>query len=305
MIYVGLLCCALAALSACKKDSITQSNLRVVMTDSPVDDARVKAVYITVAEVRIDGVPLEGFSKTTFDISAYQKGATRLLAEVKLKADTYRDITLVLDYGTAANGQAPGCWVEEINGAKQALQSSSAQLHLTRNFTLSNSTMTTLVLDFDLRKAIRRDPAQAGRYAFVNHAALQSALRANVASQTGAAKGHCTNQITASDVIVVYAYQKGTYNALLERSEVGGIAFVNAVNSAAVDEQGHFEMHFLPPGEYELVFIAYKDLNGNGDLNMQGTLLMNVLTGQDLKSVPVAAESTSNIQVQVTGLIPI
>lgn len=305
MIYVGLLCCALAAMSACKKDNTSSANLRVVMTDSPVDDTRVKAVFITVAEIRIDGVPLEGFSKTTFDISAYQKGATKLLAEAKLKADTYRDITLVLDYSAAANGQTPGCWVEEVDGTKHPLQSSSAELNLTKSFTLSSDNMTTLVLDFDLRKAIRRDAGNAQKYILVTHTNLQAALRVLVQNQTGVIKGSCNNQVTTSDKIVVYAYQKGTYNALLERSEVGGVAFVNAVNSAAVDANGNFEMHFLNSGEYELVFIAYKDLNADGNLNIQGTLLLDVLTAHDLKSINVSAQNSATVNVKVSGLIPI
>lgn len=305
IISIGLLCCALAVFSACKKDNASSDNLRVVMTDSPVDDARVKGVFITVAEIRIDGTPMEGFTKTTFDISAYQKGATKLLTEAKLNANSYQNVTLVLDYSTTANGASPGCWVEEENGTKHPLTASSTELNLAKSFTLSNDNMTTMVLDFDLRKALRRDAGNNQNYTFVSHANLQSAVRVTVQNQTGVIKGMCDDQVTTTDKIVVYAYQKGTYNVLIERNEMGGVAFINAVSSAAVDANGNFEMHFLNPGDYELVFIAYKDLNNDGNLSLQGTFLLDVLTAHDLKSVNVSSQSSATVNVKVTGLLPI
>jgi hypothetical protein len=301
----GLLLLAVLFLGACRKDKSDDNNLRIAMTDAPVEDARVKGVFITVAELRVDGAPLEGFSPVTFDISAYQKGATRLLAETRLEPGTYREITLVLDYGLNASGQAPGCWVEEFNGTKHALQSTSTEIRLNKTFSLNQDAATTIVLDFDLRKSLRRASGGSLKYALVSHTELTAAIRVLVQGQTGVISGQCDNPVTSSDRILVYAYQKGTFNVLLEGIALQGLAFRNAVNSAAVDAQGRFEMHFLPPGDYELVYVACKDMNGDGDLDIQGTLLLQVLTGQDLRSVKVSAENQTTVNVRVTGLTPL
>lgn len=301
----SLLVLAVLALAACKKDGSADANLRIAMTDAPVDDARVKGVFITVSELRVDGQALEGFSPTTFEISAFQKGALHMLAQTRLDPGTYREITLVLDYTQSVSGQTPGCWVEEFNGTKHPLQSTNTSLTLTKTFVVSQDKPTTLVLDMDLRKAIRRDSPGPVRYALVSHAGLQAATRVLVQDQTGIIAGQCDNPVTSSDRILVFAYQKGTYSPLLERVEVQGLAFGNAVTSAAVDAQGNYELHFLPPGDYELVFVACKDLDGNGDLDLQGTLLMNVLTGQDLKALAVQAESRTTVDVRVSGLLPL
>lgn len=300
-----MLLLAALALGACRKDGSADANLRIAMTDAPVDDARVKGVFITVVDLRVDGQALEGFTPTTFEISAYQRGALKMLAQTRLDPGTYREITLVLDYSQSVSGQTPGCWVEEHNGTKHPLQSTSATLTLSKTFVVSQDKPTILVLDMDLRKAIRRNSTGGSGYALVANAELRAATRVLVQGQTGVLGGHCDNPVTSSDRILVHAYHKGTYNALLERIEVQGLAFGNAVTSAAVDARGDYELHFLPPGDYELVFVACKDLNGNGEMDLQGTLLLNVLTGQDLKAVSVQAESRTSVNVRVSGLLPL
>ncbi len=66
--------------SSCKKDKDdTQGKLRLEITDAPVDDASVKSVFVTITSIKVGDTQLEGFSKTTIDLMAYQKGNTKLL----------------------------------------------------------------------------------------------------------------------------------------------------------------------------------------------------------------------------------
>jgi hypothetical protein len=75
------------------------------MTDAPIDNANVEAVFVTVSDIMVDGTSLEGFSRTTFDLSALVDGKTETLGKLKLEADSYSDIQLELGYATDAEGE--------------------------------------------------------------------------------------------------------------------------------------------------------------------------------------------------------
>lgn len=304
MMWLLVAGCLLVFSEACRKDGTSDANLRVAMTDAPVDDPDVKSVFITVTEVRVDGQPVDGFQPVTFDILAYQEGALKILAEERIESGNYQSLTLVLDYSQGADGQTPGCWVEENDGTKHPLQSTSATLQVMGNYSVSADEKTTLVVDMDLRKAIRRESSGMYNYQFVTHGSLQSSLKMTVQGQTGIIKGQCQNDVTTSDRILVFVYQKGTFNLLLEKIALQGIAFPNAVASTAVQSSGQFEIHHLPPGDYEMVFIGCKDLNADGETDYQGVLLTEVLTGQNIQQVSVDAQSSTTVNVRITGLVP-
>ncbi|MDZ7776005.1 MAG: DUF4382 domain-containing protein [Bacteroidales bacterium] len=50
------------------------------MTDAPIDDADVEAVFVTVSEVKVDGEAVNGFEKQTIDLTAYQEGNTEVVS---------------------------------------------------------------------------------------------------------------------------------------------------------------------------------------------------------------------------------
>ncbi|MBL7810405.1 MAG: DUF4382 domain-containing protein [Saprospiraceae bacterium] len=295
-------------LTSCKKDddsSPNTSQLQVDITDGPCDDPNVKAVFVTIAEVKVDGQTFSGFSgKKTINLLAYQKGEVAALGLGNLDAGAYQEITLVLDAQTDANGNAPGCYVETIDNVKHALSGAvTVTVSTIKNLTLSAGATTQVVLDFDLRKAVQYSGGgSADKYEFVTSASLQTALRAVVKTQSGNLQGSCQNAIVNTDKIVAYAYKKGTFNRNVELSSENGIAFKNAVASAGVESDGSFKIAFLESGDYELHFAAYKDLNSDDKLDFQGTLILNSLI--DLSDLEIGANANIQLNVSVVGILP-
>src|SRR5688572_27253765 len=97
---------AVFGISACSdNEPMGKGDVDFEITDAPCDDASVKGVFVTIAEVRIDGKPIPGFTKQTIDLKAYQEGNTKLLVGAKqLDAKSYNNLTLVLDANTDASG---------------------------------------------------------------------------------------------------------------------------------------------------------------------------------------------------------
>lgn len=293
----------LMLLAACQKDG-NNPNFQLYMTDAPFDDARVEAVFITVTEIQVDGETMTGFTPKTFELSAYQKGEVFLLGETDLTSGAHQSITLTLDYAQDASGNMPGCYLTTVDGSTHLLSSTSTQIQLPANFTTNSSDTEAMVIDFDLRKCIQPQSNGADQYDFVAKADLQNRIRVVKKSECGTIKGKLTNQISNSDKVIVYAYDKGTYNALLESQTQNQIGFLNAEASAAVSADGTYTLSFLPQGEYECVFIAMKDLNNDGRMDIQGTFSLQVAGGLNTKAIQVNTSSTTTLDVTATGLLP-
>ena len=81
---------------SCSKDNTTNPNstgtVSFEMTDSPPDDANIQGVFVTVAAIKVDGKAIDGFSKTTIDLTAYQRGDTKVLGSTTLNANTYSNV---------------------------------------------------------------------------------------------------------------------------------------------------------------------------------------------------------------------
>lgn len=297
------------SLLSCEEDSSSselQGEVQVEITDAPVDDAQVEAVVVTIAEVQIDGQKLEGFSKTTLDISAYQNGRTALLGDMDIDAQSYNEVTLVLDYETDADGNSPGCYVMDNEGTRHPVRSDDDEVRIRKNFSVLAEQTTQLVIDFDLRKCLVREdnPQPQDEYEFRNSNQFNSSLRVVNRNETGVIAGNCNDLLTDSETLVVFAYRKGTYNRDNEVQEQGGVRFEGAVSSAVVAQNGDYELHFLEEGEYEIQFASFKDEDGDGTSELQGTLLLDALTSIDLGAIKVDAEATVNVNVMVTGIIP-
>ncbi|MEZ4918587.1 MAG: DUF4382 domain-containing protein [Saprospiraceae bacterium] len=294
--------------SSCTKedDSNLKGAVQFEITDAPIDDARVKSAVVTISEVRIDGTKVDGFNKTTVDLLAYQNGNTKLLFDSEMEAKSYNNVTLVLDFETDANGNAPGCYVEEQgNGVKHKLESSTNEITLNQAFTVTSSGARS-VIDFDLRKCIREELNGSDDFDFVSETELKSGIRIVNKNQAGVIMGKCTDTFSSSDKLIVYAYKKGEYNRNTEIQGQGEsqLEFANAVSSAAVDANGNYSLHFLEPGDYELHFCSYEE-NNEGKMELKGTLLLDVLTAIDLGAINVDASASVTVDVLVTGLLPL
>lgn len=298
------------SLLSCEEDSNgseLQGEVQVEITDAPVDDAQVQAVVVTIAEVQIDGQKLEGFSKTTLDISAYQNGRTALLGDMDIDARSYNEVTLVLDYETDADGNSPGCYVMDDEGTRHPVRSTDDEVRIRKSFSVLAEQTTQLVIDFDLRKCLVREdnPQPQDEYEFRNSNQFNSSLRVVNRNEAGIIAGNCNDLLTDSETLVVFAYRKGTYNRDNEVAEQNGVRFDGAVSSAVVANNGDYELHFLEEGEYEIHFASFKDEDSDGTTELQGTLLLDALSTIDLGAIKVDAAATVNVNVMVTGIIPL
>lgn len=292
--------------TACDKDDTPAGSgqLQMEITDGPTDDPNVKGVFVTIAEVKVDGQTFAGFTgKRTVNLTTLQQGNVELLGLGDLNAGSYQNITLVLDHQTDATGGTPGCYVLTSDNVKHVLSASAGQsLTVLKNFSVTDGGTTSLVIDFDLRKAVQYQNSGADKYDFVSTADLQSALRVVLKSNAGVIYGECQNPLVSADKIVVYAYKKGTFNRDLEVQAQNGVAFKNAVTSTLVNSNGEFKLAFLESGDYELHLAAYKDTNSDGKLDLQGTLLIDNLV--NLENIRLDASAEVHLSIVVTGLLP-
>ncbi|WP_198029922.1 DUF4382 domain-containing protein [Christiangramia salexigens] len=272
----------------------------VYITDSPVDQANVEAVFITVSEVKINGKAVEGFNKTTLEISSLTNGRTELLGNLNLKSGTTSDIVLVLSE-TDASGNAPGNYVRTSGGAKQEL-AAATEINLKDQVEIVESAQNEVVLDFDLRKSIKQE---GDKYSFVSKGQLENSVRAVNTLKTGTVKGNADNASEAgSKTVVAYAYKKGTFSGSESNANGEGVRFSNAVSSSVVSKSGgEFEIHFLEEGDYEMHFASYSDDDQDGKLEFSGMVDASTASSLDLSGFAVEANSTVNLQISFAGFL--
>lgn len=317
LIGVSTLLLLLVFFTQCKKDDSAQpmGSASIEITDGPIDDTNVKGTFVTVTAVKVDGKEISGFSKQTIDLMAYQHGNTKLLGTTELESGTYSEVTLVLDYEKDASGNSPGCYVLTDDNTKHSLQATSSTTSevkaSTGNFEVKEGSTTNIVLDFDLRKAIRHEdaPQATDQYDFVSEAELRSSVRFVTKSETGKVSGKCTDNLgLAGDKIVVYAYKKGSFEKQAEMQGQGAsqITFSHAETSASVDAQGNYTLAFLEAGNYELHFFGYEDKDNDGQMEIKGELELSLLgnLGLNLNNLSVAANANVSLTVSVLGLLP-
>ncbi len=307
-----LFACAIFMLPACNKSSEPgEGEAEFQITDAPSDDASVKSVFVTVADVKVDGQSISGFTKQTIDLKAYQEGNTKVLGSSKLNARAYSNVTLVLDTETDAAGNTPGCYVMTTDNAKYKL-SSSGTINVTINKTWNvfTSAKSTIVMDFDLRKSIRAMADQSVRYNFVSNDNLQASVRLVSQDKVGTISGTYSEQTNSNaDMIIVYAYKKGTYNASTETQAQGddAIFFKNAITSAEVNNglaSNTFKIAFLEGGDYELHFAAYNKDSGSGRFIFQTMLSSQTSVNGSLGDfITVQGGITLSISSVITGTI--
>lgn len=310
----GILLAVLALSGACgSNDEVTSGSAKVdfEITDAPSDDASVKGVVVTIAELKIDGKSVEGFQKQTVDLKAYNEGNTKLLGNTTLQSGTRGNITMVLDLDSDANGNAPGCYVLTQDNTKHKLQSTGTgllELAINKQWTVRTELENKVVLDFDIRKAITRSENTGSQYSFVAAEDLRSSVRVVTRENAGMIRGSFeSNENVESEKVVVYAYKKGTFNAATEtQSGENQIQFRNAVTSAEVKASitgETYTLAFLESGEYELHFIGYNVNESDGRLVYGARLdAESNVNGNVGNLVKVDAGATVQISSSVKGI---
>ena len=306
----------LLTFASCKKDDSANGGgsggsgtapTAISVTDAPIDDASVTGAFVTISDIQLDGQSVQGFTKTTVDLNAYQNGSLKTLGNFNLAGKIYSSITFVLDFDKDAAGSSPGCYVVSNGGVKSKLQSTSNIVTVSKNFQLTNGVSSSLVADFDLRKMIiHQTGGGADKYDFVTAAEMSSSVRLVFASATGTISGTLTDNVSGSGKVIAYAYKKGTFNRATEMQGQGSsnIEFKNAVSSALVNGSGNYQLHFLESGDYEIHFASYKDLNGDGKYELVGTLIVIGGGGIDLLGLTVNANATLTVNATATGVLP-
>lgn len=305
----GLALIALVGMMSCSKndDAAMEGesyNTSFEVTDAPIDNAEVEAVFVTIANVSVDGKSLEGFTATTINLAALVNGKTEALGNLDLQAKSYSSIVFELDFDKDVNGDAPGCYVEKANGEKDALVASSNKITINDTFEVLANATNVIVVDFDLRKTIKEEKdGLSSDFNFVTMAELTAGIRTVNAELTGKISGSANDANNTSDKIIVYAYEKGTFNADVETQGKGEseVTFANAVTSAEVKNlSGSYSLDFLEEGEYELIFASYKE-DDNSEFYFNALLNVESTTGLNLGAIEVSSAIQISANVTVTG----
>ncbi|WP_339707587.1 DUF4382 domain-containing protein [uncultured Kriegella sp.] len=306
----ALLGLTMMAMIACSKSDDGEKNTdgesyntTFKITDAPVDNANIEAVFVTISDVKVDGTSLEGFNTTTIELSALVNGKTETLGNLDLQAGSYSDIVLELDYDMDSFGNSPGCYVEMADGSKDKLEASSKKINISNAFEVFTSTSNEIIIDFDLRKAVKEEQgAVSSNFEFVSTSELSASIRTINEEFTGEISGTANDTNNTSDKVVVYCYEKGAFDAETETEGQGSsnVTFANAITSAEVSAtNGSYSLNFLAEGEYELVFASY---NKDGDAFYFNSLLeVESTTGLNLGAISVSAALQISANVTITG----
>jgi Domain of unknown function (DUF4382) len=281
--------------------SSPQGSLSVGVTDAPIDQADISGVFVTVAEIKVDGKTFSGFKgPKTVNLLALQNGNTLELGKSEAAVGSYSTLTLVLDIDKDEALAAPGCYITKTDGTKQALEISGngkTEIDLKpKNFIVNENGNTEIVMDFDLRKSIK---SKNNDFAFVTYGELKSAVRAENKANTGTIKGKIENYSSVKSDVVVYVYKKGTFNNKQEINGQGSsdVKFANAISSAKADANGNFTLSYLPEGNYE---IHCEKPDKSESLGLGVNTLLDITSSIDLKTVGVNAGAQTNFSLKVT-----
>ena len=307
-ITLSLFTCILIFNSCKKENSSNSAPTAIKVTDSPIDDASVSGAFVTIADIKLDGQSVQGFSKTTIDILAYQNGLTKTIGNFNLEGRTYNMVTFVLDFDTDASGNTPGCYVLSTGSVKHKLQSTSNIITISKNLTLQGGISNSIVADFDLRKMIVYQSGGAGdHYDFATAAELATSVRVMAEKNTGTISGNVTGTFSGAAKVVAYAYKKGTFNRATEMMGQGtsNIQFKNAVSSSVVSGgTGSYQLHFLESGDYEIHFASYSDTNSDGEFELTGTVVVTGTAGINLLNLNLNANTTLTANAIASGILP-
>ncbi|GAA4401398.1 hypothetical protein GCM10023187_15550 [Nibrella viscosa] len=303
-VWLGTHACKVESDGLSPTGTSSTGRVAIELTDAPIDDASVRSVFVTVTEVNVDGKPFSGFTgKKTIDVLALQNGRVEGLGVANLEAGTYSNVSLVLDYATDANGNAPGCYVLTTDNQKHNLGASGVQrveVKSNQALQVAEKSEQTLVMDFDLRKAVKDNNGNSpGGYIFAGESELQSTVRVVNKNRVGSIVGKSTNS-GSNGRVVVYAYKKGQFN----RSAESANQFANAVNSATVDASGNYKLSFLEEGDYDICFASYQQNPNGGSAVLRGVLsLGGGLSLNGVSSVSVKANTEARLDVTLGGLL--
>ncbi|HEY3406067.1 MAG TPA: DUF4382 domain-containing protein [Ohtaekwangia sp.] len=266
---MGLLMLGIGLTLSCSDDdgkNAKDGKVSIYITDAPIDDANVDAVVIAINKIEMkgpDGWETVKEFETPFSINIldYQNGESYFVTEAEIEAGTYTEVRLVLEAADEddESEEIAGSYIRYKDGSKQALfvpSGSTSGYKVKGAFTLPEEGVVAVTLDFDARRSIVK-AGNSGKFL------LKPTVRLIANQEAAIINGHIAEYDQYAQV-VVYAYEKGTYESDEATSEDGEALFPNAVTSAKVDGAGNFKLAFLQPGDYDLIVTSN---NSDGSFN--------------------------------------
>lgn len=253
----------IALLPSCNNDDdepMQSGQVKVYITDAPIDDANVEAVVISVTKIEMNGpkgweTVKEFDTPFSINILDYQNGKSYFVTDANITAGTYSEARFVLNAATDMNATVtnPPCFIRYKDGSKQPLfipsGTSSGYKAKGTVDVVANST-TEVTLDFDARRSIV-EAGNSGKFI------LKPTVRIVANKVAAKMEGSFTDHMDYSKV-VAYLYEKGTYTSteatLAAESES---RFTNSVTSTMLNSSGEFTFAFLAPGTYDVVLVAH------------------------------------------------
>lgn len=311
VLLIGIATFAVQSCNDNDDPSAGMGEVQFEITDAPSDDATVKGVFVTVTDIKVDGESIGLAQKQTIDLTAYTEGQTKLLGTSQLDARTYSSITLVLDNESDASGNAPGNYVLTTEDTKYKLTGTvtgTTEIVMNKSVDVAANSSNTIVMDFDLRKAIQRSSNSSVKYQFANANDLNLAVRVINKSNAGEIKGTYQESFSSNaDNVIVYAYKRGEFNQSTETTpDANGRIFTNAVTSTVVKGglTDTYELHFLEEGEYEVAFAAYDKNEVSNEYELNTMLEAEIKIGGGVANfITVGANSSTSITANITGLL--
>ena len=260
VIFLGL------SVIACSDNEKAVGRTNISLTDAPIDDENVSAVYISVLGVEVKNadswITLETFVEPeVIDLLSYQNGDSYFLTENEVDAGDYSEVRLMLDIQTRMDGvqQNSGCYIEYKDGSTKPLfvpSGGQSGYKAKGNFTVPSGGVVNLTLDFDLRKAVVQ-AGKSGKYI------LKPTVRLVANQDAALISGVLNTEEIEFDKLIVFAYENDAFTAE-ETNEPADeeVRFSNAVTSSEVNDLGEFVLAFMNSGVYDLYFAAY-DIDGN------------------------------------------
>ena len=299
LLLAGLL---MVTFSACDRNDVEMAKKAVKLkaTDAPIDNAEVEAVFVTVSEIYIDGKSMEGFQKTTLELSALTEGKTDLLGEFETDAQSVNRIELILDYDRDSAGNFPGSYVVLEGGVKDRIASDDNSILITGNQQLNARGETEIVLDFDLRKLVQEN---SGDYELVTSTEMSAFIRDVNAEASSNLSGTIQTMNSGKAKTVVYLYEKGDFDLNTETNGQGQsrVLFAKATNSAEVDANGEFVLSFVEEGMYEIHVIEYADQDGDGRFEVEAHAKLQSLNGVKLSDLKLDAQTDLEVNLLITA----
>ncbi len=284
-IHLTTLFLALLAVSlmSCTEES-AKGKVQLYITDAPVDDANVDAVFLSIVGVELrnnDGwQTVASYDEpVTVNILDYQEGNALFLTEEELSAGTYTEARLLLDAPAenVAAASNPGCYLRYKDGSTRALfipSGAQSGYKVKGSFTLAAGGTVAVTLDFDVRKSIVVAEASE-RYL------LKPVVRL-VANQEAALIEGDYLDLAEGTRVVVYAYEAGSFSISESEANAEGIRFPNAITSTQLNAEGEFKLAFMSAGDYELVFVTVDeegelvDLIGSTEASLSAGARLNL-----------------------------